>query len=99
MVDFVVDTNSLIRTLLRYSKGRGLILFNMINNPIFKFHAQVFLVYEVDKFIQSLGKNINRHRNMIDADDELVKYIKRNNLVEPDKGNTMHIQKANKKKK
>jgi hypothetical protein len=33
----------------------------------------------------------------IDTDDELVKYIKRNNLVEPDKGNIMHTRKVNRK--
>jgi hypothetical protein len=33
----------------------------------------------------------------IDTDDELVKYIKRNNLVEPDKGNIKHTQKVNRK--
>jgi hypothetical protein len=43
-------------------------------------------------------ENMKRYYR-IDANDELVKYIKRNNLVEPDKGDTMHIQKADKKKK
>jgi hypothetical protein len=33
----------------------------------------------------------------IDTDDELVKYIKRNNLVEPDKGDIKYTQKVNKK--
>jgi hypothetical protein len=33
----------------------------------------------------------------IDTDDELVKYIERYNLVEPDKGNILHTQKIDKK--
>jgi hypothetical protein len=41
-------------------------------------------------------ENMKRYYR-IDTDDELVKYIKRNNLVEPDKGNIKHTQKVNKK--
>jgi hypothetical protein len=33
----------------------------------------------------------------IDTDDELVKYIKGNRLMELDEGDIMHIQKVNKK--
>ena len=33
----------------------------------------------------------------IDTDDELVKYIKGNRLMELDEGDIMHIQKGNKK--
>ena len=38
-------------------------------------------------------ENMKRYYR-IDTDDELVKYIKRNNLVEPDKGNNKHTQKS-----
>jgi hypothetical protein len=38
-----------------------------------------------------------KHYYRIDTDDELVKYIKRNNLVEPDKGDIKYTQKVNKK--
>jgi hypothetical protein len=44
-------------------------------------------------------ENMKRYYR-IDTDHELVKYIeyiKRNNLVEPDKGNIKHTQKVNKK--
>ena len=37
-------------------------------------------------------ENMKRYYR-IDTDDELVKYIKRNNLVEPDKGDITHTQK------
>jgi len=35
-----------------------------------------------------------KHYYRIDTDDELVKYIKSNNLVEPDKGDITHTQKV-----
>jgi hypothetical protein len=38
-------------------------------------------------------ENMKRYYR-IDTDDELVKYIKRNNLVEPDKGDIMYTQKV-----
>ena len=41
-------------------------------------------------------ENMRRYYR-IDTDDELVKYIKRNNLVEHDKGDIMYTQKGNKK--
>jgi hypothetical protein len=41
-------------------------------------------------------ENMKRYYR-IDTDDELVKYIKSNNLVKPDKDNNMHTQKVNKK--
>ena len=37
-------------------------------------------------------ENMKRYYR-IDTDHEIVKYIKRNNLVEPDKGDIMHTQK------
>ena len=41
-------------------------------------------------------ENMKRYYR-IDTDHEIVKYIKRNNLVAPDKGNIMHTQKVNRK--
>jgi hypothetical protein len=41
-------------------------------------------------------ENMRRYYR-IDTDDELVKYFKRNNLVEPEKGDIMYTQKVNKK--
>jgi hypothetical protein len=41
-------------------------------------------------------ENMRRYYR-IDTDHEIVKYIKRNNLVEPDKGDIMYTQKVNKK--
>jgi hypothetical protein len=38
-------------------------------------------------------ENMKRYYR-IDTDDELVKYIKRNNLVEPDKGDILDTQKG-----
>ncbi|MGA6923684.1 MAG: hypothetical protein WBY22_12225 [Nitrososphaeraceae archaeon] len=38
-------------------------------------------------------ENMKRYYR-IDTDDELVKYIKRNNLVEPDKRDIMYTQKV-----
>ena len=40
-------------------------------------------------------ENMKRYYR-IDTDHEIVKYIKRNNLVEPDKGDIMHTQKVKK---
>jgi hypothetical protein len=40
-------------------------------------------------------ENMKRYYR-IDTDHEIVKYIKRNNLVEPDKGDIMHTQKIKK---
>jgi hypothetical protein len=41
-------------------------------------------------------ENMKRYYH-IDTDDELVKYIKGNRLMELDEGDIMHIQKVNKK--
>jgi hypothetical protein len=41
-------------------------------------------------------ENMKRYYR-IDTDDELVKYIKRDNLVEPDKRGIVYTQKVNKK--
>jgi len=41
-------------------------------------------------------ENMKRYYG-IDTDDELVKYIKGNRLMELDEGDIMHIQKVNKK--
>jgi hypothetical protein len=41
-------------------------------------------------------ENMKRYYG-IDTDDELVKYIKGNRLMELDEGDIMHIQKGNKK--
>jgi hypothetical protein len=41
-------------------------------------------------------ENMKRYYH-IDTDDELVKYIKGNRLMELDEGDIMHIQKGNKK--
>jgi predicted nucleic acid-binding protein len=61
-VDFVVDTNSIINSLLRYAQGKDSILFRMINNPIFRFHAPAFIENEVSKFILTAKKKIDKDK-------------------------------------
>jgi predicted nucleic acid-binding protein len=59
-VDFVVDTNTIINSLLRHADGKTSILFRLINNQIFKFHAPAYLEDEIAKFITTTRKKVNK---------------------------------------
>jgi hypothetical protein len=55
-VDFVVDTNTIISSLLRYANGKASILFKLINNHIFKFHAPAYLEMRLSNLSIQQGK-------------------------------------------
>jgi predicted nucleic acid-binding protein len=61
-IDFVIDTNTIISSLLRYAKGKESILFRLTNDPIFKFHAPSDLEFEVNKYIQTNEKKFDKNK-------------------------------------
>jgi len=61
-VEFVVDTNIIIRSLLGYAKGKVSCLFGLIKNQIFKFHAPAYIEHEIAKFIRTNKKKINKNK-------------------------------------
>jgi len=61
-IDFVIDTNTIINTLLRYAEGKESILFKLIDNQIFNFHTPADITYEVTEFIRTTKKKVNKNK-------------------------------------
>lgn len=73
--DFVVDTNTIINTLLRYAERKKSVLFKLIGNQIFNFHAPTDIANEVTKFILKPNKRVNKNK-LVQGWMKLVKVLK-----------------------
>lgn len=74
-IDFVIDTNTVISTLLRYAEGKESILFKLIGNQIFNFHAPANIQYEIAKFIRDPKKKVDKDK-LIKGWMKLMKILK-----------------------